>query len=299
MRIRVIDLANNYYKDNKAEDQSEQDTDNNKPALGEYCCLGYFDALGVKLITCNSKNELNIRKKINQVVMESLDGKCNRKHIVCITDNDREDELFWQSAQQKPFLFVSLIRLKYKQENQDNLQTIVTDLSNKTNVMAYYTYDHSDVVVFQHGQHYLEDLKSVLSLYHNLSVFKMYSVFAVQETALQDCQTITNEIVNCRLNASVKDMNKAKEYISKLQSFLFPNDSSSTDKIKCFDTLGNSDLLIEISQVPIKKLLHCYQMNNLLTHTNSDYNHAFFNIESQIFSIKSWDFDNFTCTGNV
>lgn len=294
MRIRVIDLANNYYKDNEAENQSEQISNDYRPELGEYCCLGYFDALGVKLITCSNNKNLNIRKKINQVVMESLDGKCNRKHIVCITDNDNGDKMFWQYAQKMPFLFVSLIRLKYSNTKQDNLQDIVTNLNNKEGVMAYYTYDHSDIVVFQYGQQYLKDLQSVLSLYREINVFKMYSVFAVKETALEDCQTIINENVNCRLIATVKDMKNAKIYISKLQDSLFPDDSLSTDKIKCFDTLGNSDLLIEISQVPIQRLLRCYQMNQLLTHTNSDYNNAFFNIESQIFSIESWTFDSST-----
>ena len=42
MRIRVVDLVNNFYND-----ENFQSRDKTK-RLGEYCCLGYFDALDVK-----------------------------------------------------------------------------------------------------------------------------------------------------------------------------------------------------------------------------------------------------------
>ena len=51
--------------------------------------------------------------------------------------------------------------------------------------------------------------------------------------------------------------------------------------VKFYQTLGNSDCLIEISQVPIKQMLRCYKMGELLTHTNKFYKDAFFNVESQ------------------
>lgn len=287
MKIRVIDLANNFYKDEGSEDKRDVQE------LGEYCCLGYFDALGVKLIADTGNGEINIRKEVNRIAMENLNGRCNRKNIVCVTNDDDRDEEFWISAGKMPFLFVSLIRMKRSEsagrQELNRLQGFTEGLNKIEGVMAYYTYDHSDIVVFKYGNQYLEDLKSVLSLCPKTEVFKMYSVFAIKEAVLETCEGVVDEKVNCRLSAIVKSMDKVKTYIDKLKKTLNEGETSDTIEVNCFDMLGNSDLLIDISGVSIRKLLCCYKMGRLLTHANQFYGDAFFNIESQIYDVKGWD----------
>ena len=297
MRIRVIDLANNFYKDTKEKKQQNdlQDEDEEQ-VLGEYCCLGYFDALNIWKIECGELRENEIRKKVNQIVMNGLDGSCNRKSIICITDNDTKDECFWEQAKKMPFLFVSLVRINPTFSNSDESKTLITaikEINLTEDVIAYYTYDHSDMVLLKYGENYLQDLEMVLSLYHSINVFKMYSVFAVREEVLNNCENIVDAKVNCRLSITVKDMSKVDDFLANLGNFLYEKNECYKKHMKCYDTLGNSDLLVEISQVSIRKLLCCYKMGQILTHINDFYKDALYNVESQIFakSGRGWNMD--------
>lgn len=287
MRIRVIDLANNFYKDGQSANVQDGTLDDNRrKELGEYCCLGYFDALEVRQIDFDGKGNINIRKKVNQMMMKHLDGGCSRKNIICVTDDDKRDENFWAQAQNMPFLFVSLIRVNY--ENGDGrgrkqkLCEIIRRINEQGQMIAYYTYDHSDIVVLKYGKEYLRDVGKVLSLRRGMNVFKTYSVFAVKETVLDSCAEVQDEIVNCRLHAAVKDMCKVEDFLEEIKDFLGKGEMGTVN-IKCYDTLGNNDLLIEISHVSIRQLLKCYRMGELLTHTHPSYQRAFFNIQSQLF----------------
>ena len=81
-------------------------------------------------------------------------------------------------------------------------------------------------------------------------------------------------------------MDHVKVYINKLKKALKWENNKEDLEIKCFKTLGNSDLLIEIPKVSLKKLLKCYKMGEVLTHTDEDYQKAFFNIASSILSTE-------------
>ncbi len=287
MRIRVIDLANNFYKDEQSVYAPDGDLNaNRRKELGEYCCLGYFDALEVRQIGLEGEENINIRKKVNQMMMKHLDGGCSRKNIICVTNDDEEDERFWKQAQNMPFLFISLIRVNYEDEDargrKQTLHEIIQRINEYEQMIAYYTYDHSDIVVLKCGREYLEDIGEVLSLRRGIKVFKTYSVFAVRETVLDTCEEVQDEIVNCRLNAAVKSMCQVEAFLAELKDFLSKGNIEAV-KIKCYDTLGNNDLLIEISHVSLRQLLKCYKMGELLTHTHPFYQCAFFNVQSQLF----------------
>lgn len=282
MRVRVIQMINNFYKD--GENNSLGTGANNDDVLGEYCCMGHFDALHIELVEWNENEEgESIRDKINATVVEKFKGLYNIRNVVCVTDSDAKDDTFWEEAAAMPYLFVSLVRIKHTDEGKfKKTSDLIKDFNELKNVMAYYTYDHSEIVVVRAGISYVQGFKAVLSMYENVNVLKMYSMFAVREKELERCETIQDEIIDCRLSAAIKSQENVGRYVGKLRDYLQEgNDLPEEFKIECYQTLGNSDCLIDISRVPIRKLLRCYKMGRLLTHTNELYGDAFFNVESQ------------------
>ncbi len=81
-------------------------------------------------------------------------------------------------------------------------------------------------------------------------------------------------------------MDEVETYIEILQNTLELNAVDENLKIKHFYALGGRDIVIDIPKVSLKKLLRCYKMGELLTHTNNFYKKAFFNVESAIFNIE-------------
>ena len=73
MRVRVIQMINNFYKDGE---NNSSGTDADRDAvLGEYCCMGHFDALHIELVKWDeNEGEESIRDKINETVMEKFKG---------------------------------------------------------------------------------------------------------------------------------------------------------------------------------------------------------------------------------
>lgn len=283
MKVRILRLASNFYKDITHCPPAPLSDGGTQYALGKYCCIGYFDALDIQSIPLKSDSKVSIREELSKVAVEGLDGSCNRKNIICITDQDEKDCEFWEDAEKRPFLFVSMIRtIQEKSEEESrhisNIQKIIDNINHKIYSIAYYTYDHSEIVVFINGESYLSNLRRILAYYDSINIFKMYTIVAIQEKALETCTSFDNENVKCILRATVKNMSEAHKYLAELKDIL------SLDEIQCYDTLGDSDLLIEIPSIKIQKLLSCYKMGNILTHTHPSYMKAFFNIETQIFS---------------
>ena len=280
MRVRVIQLVNNFYKD---ELQNESEIQNAGQELGEYCCFGYFDALEVGVLEFSPNTaKKGIKRYVNNLIMEKYDGTSNIKNIICVTKDDSKDEAFWTKAREYPFLFVSLVRINYKSDTKlEEIHETIRVLNRSENVIAYYTYDHSEVVVVKFGANYSEGVNYILSLYDQINIFKMYSVSAVREECLEDCKDIEDELINCKLHVTVKDMNKAIEFVEKLKHIIMMEENSEKVRITYSTMLGNGDMLIEIAMVSIRALLKNYKMGKLLTHSNRQYIDACFNINSQ------------------
>lgn len=284
MKIRIINLVNNFYMDDNSPASISAQNGNGQD-LGQYCCLGYFDALDIKLLNDNSANDMSILRKTEQNTIEKFDGKSSRRNIICITNNDVKDTCFWKTADENPFLFISLIRIKDEQNDynvNNNLQKFMDCINTMNNMMAYLTYGHSDVVVFKFETHYNDIWQTLYNESLHTHIFKMYSIFAIKENALENGDKIDDENVRCLLQAVVKDMTKVEEYIQKLETSLQLANTTTGLKIKYFYALGNSDIMIDIPNISLKKLLQNYKMGNLLTHTNPLYKETFFNIESVI-----------------
>lgn len=278
MRIRVIQMINNYYKD--AEDKSATSEADSNTALGEYCCLGHFDALHVELVKCEEEQTVqNARLQVNSIIAEKINGRYNIRNVVCVTYDDAGDEKFWKKAEKVPFLFVSLANIScIKEQMSEKVHRLIQGFNESDNIMAYYTYDHSEIAVLRIGSGYVNGFREMLSLYDKTDIFKMYTVFAIKEDELEECENVYEEAIDCRLYATVKNWEKVREFRQELAKAL----QKEGAEIKVYETLGNSDCLMEIPQVSIKKILFCYKMGRLLTHTNKTYQRAFFNIESQL-----------------
>ena len=102
MKIRIIQLINNFYRDGK-NCPDEKRTE----ALGTYCTFGYFDALEVKTgqFIQNLKDSAMWRE-INDLTLGTLDGSFRRRNLICITNNDAKDTEFWEQKDDFPYLFV-------------------------------------------------------------------------------------------------------------------------------------------------------------------------------------------------
>jgi len=293
MKVRVIQLLNNYYRDK--EEERLITINKGDSALGEYCCLGHFDAMNIKLV--NWEENQNVRIKLNKILAETFKGSFNIRNVVCVTYDDEKDEKFWIEAERKPFLFVSLASIRYENGRLlGNINQLIQKFNKKNNVIAYYTYDHSEIIVIRAEKKYIEGYKKMLFLYEQMEIFKMYTIFAIRENALERCENIQREIIKCRLSGIVKDWKEVELFKTKLYQILERENQdiglSKKEKIdiKMYKTLGERDCLIEISSISIKSILYCYKMDRLLTHTNEFYKRAFFNIESQflIEGEKKW-----------
>lgn len=275
MLVRVIQLMNNYYRDNVSE---------KKEPLGEYCVLGCYDAMSI-LDAEETENfsETGIVRGISQLAFEKYDGTCNRQNIICVTEEKEKDEKFWENAKNAPYLFVTMGRILFNgEQDTKTLKEQVKDINKAPDVMAYYTYSHSELIILRCGTSYEKCMKNIFSTNEKLKIFKSFSIFGVREEVLEKLDNIEHEIVSVRLNGIVHDRIAAQNFINKLETIFADESSESHTKVTAYDTLGARDLIIEISQVDMHQLLTWYRMGEMLTHAADTYCRSFFNIETEI-----------------
>lgn len=286
MKIRVIQLINNYFKDKN--DINENRTN----ALGEYCTFGYFDALHVEKERELYDTEDNlIWKNIDEIAVNTLDGTCNRRNLVCIVEEEDKDIRFWNRAEESPYLFISLISIKHGLEPIMAIQKKMAAMSDDETAMLYYSYNHSELVIAKLAKSYIAGMRFVLEQRKQFNALNMYSIFSVREAILKPEAEIQNEIecekVKVRLRLMIKNDREIDGFLQSLWETLFKretqtNETFQTKSFEKFYTLGSSDMVVEIDSVEMYKLLSCYGMGNLLTHTNEQFEKAVYNIETEI-----------------
>lgn len=283
MRTRIIRLINNFYYDNWEIEETKRE----KP-LGQYCVFGYFDALDVIEVPGDDTN-IGIWKKLSSLSQEYLDDNHNRRNLICITEDDETDKRFWENKDNFRFLFITLIRVK--DMPSEKLMKAICQMNSSCkddtyDCCAYLSYDHCEAVIVRESNQYSVGLNKVKELRDEFGAFKMYTIFAVNERLLQNSDTIINTIVDeqidIRLHCIVKDFNLARAYIQDLKNNLIKKSKNQLSDFKEYETLGSSDWIIEVNDISLSTILEYYKMGGLLTHTNSKYEKAFFNIESQI-----------------
>lgn len=283
MVIRLIEMVNNFYKDNNP--GSGEPT----KVLGEFCCFGYYDAMDIKKYVNVDGRYKESWEIVNEAVLKRLDGTCDSRIILCYGNDDAKDEKFWKDAPMSPFLFVTMVRLGDGKDGMLEYQRQLMDKMNEEeNVIAYYSNSHCEIVVLRHTNHYKEGMEHVHDLQDKMEnvqmkIVKLYTISAVREDMLGHIDQIQEELVSCRMRAVVKDKSFLKEFLGKLGKEL----SIDEREMMAYETLGGSDVSIEIKSVSLGKLLACYKMGEILTHSNKMYGKVFYNVESEIFS-EEW-----------
>ncbi len=286
MKIRVIQLMNNFFRD-----ENGTATDKEK-ALGMYCTFGYFDALEVKEGKNFSDTEKSIIwEEIEEVAVNTLDGTCSRRNLVCMTDEDEKDERFWKNARHFPYLFVSLIRMKHDREDMDTIHKVMDELRDDDKVIAYFCYNHSELVLAKLEKSYIKGMCFVLEMREKLKSLNIHSIFSVKEEIIKSEEKIQEEIegeeVAVQLRMMIKRDQEIEGFLQRLWDTLFVDEIRAKTKgaKECFEkyyTLGSNDMVIRIGQISMHKLLACYSMGNLLTHTNEQFAKAVYNIQTEI-----------------
>lgn len=269
MIIRRIQLKNNLYMDHgQVKDKSEP--------LGEYCVFGYFDAMN---ISQEYEGQEGAWEVLSRGVIDEMDGSCAVRSLLCVSRDQEKDASFWKGKVTLPLLFVSIIRLKEPIDSSDLIERM--DMLNQSDYkMAYFSYEHSELIVFMKTRSYSEGYFFSQELHKNFQIYKMYTIFSVKEAALNSYDAIKSDIidesVDCRLRAIVKDWCLVNEMKERLENVL------EGAKISARRMLGNTDVLLEINNVSLPKLLVHYKMNELLTHSNPEYQKVFYNVETEI-----------------
>ena len=283
MVIRRIQLKNNLYLD-KEQDKDDQDS---KP-LGEYCTFGYFDAMSIDKKV--GKN-LGVWQVLSEGIIGEIDGSCSVRSLLCVSGDEKKDKEFWEidpKIEAYPLLFVSVIRLK---ESMDGVavKAEMDELNKCKTKIAYFSYEHSELITFYKTKKFSDGHDFCHDLHKKFEIYKMYTIFSVKEETLVSYDRIKQEIidekVDCRLRAIVKDREKIHEIKEKLENAL-KEDTVCNPFILEYHMMGNSDVMFELNGISIQKLLACYKTNELLTHSNTDYQKAFYNVETEILWVE-------------
>lgn len=273
--IRILQLKNNFYWNNEAKA---------KEALGEYCVLGYFDAMDITkadkaevkdFYTWGHLGELTFKRK----------STLSCRTLVCVTEQQEEDDAFWSDKTQILY-FITMIRIKKNASAQDKWRELENKLPKSGNYINYLSYDHSEIIVVTKTNTFSEGSRSVRLIRKICDAVKTYTVFAVREDILQSYEEIQSKLhqekVCCRLHCMVRNYERAEAFRNKLKDHFSSRHENADIVVRKYETFGGYDWLLEMDGVSISSVLECYRMGEMLTHSNEDYVAAFFNVESEI-----------------
>lgn len=286
MVIRVIELLNNFYKD-------AIETYGSEEALGDYCIWGFFDALNTRKITEGLEKQ-GIMQSVTNAVIYGYDGMCNRKQIVCIHEEEKKDEIFWENPHNEPYLYMTMIRKEYKKNQYSKIKEIMRAINERNNMIAYYSYSHSEVIVVGYASSCKECMKKILQIKELFPIFKTVTVFGIKEEELYRCSKVKKEKISLRLAGKVRNQKNAINMVKKIDVQIRQKGVGTDYRYNAYDTLGAKDIIIEIINVPIENILPLYSTGALLTHTNSEYGVSFYNIETQIIR-EFYSYQNHSC----
>lgn len=286
MTIRLVELINSFYRD-EVDESDKKD----KP-MGKYCCFGYFDAMDVEIVRNIGNGRKDNWEILNEASVKRLNGMCNSTNVLCLTRDDSKDENFWEFAEGYPFLFVTMIRIaKESKKDSEYQKNFMDKINNEDDTIAYYSSSHCEVIVmkcskgYKSGAVYVHGLRSTLNDL-NMKIVKMYTIFSIREAELQRGEEIASGIedqpVHCRMRGVVKEPHLLVSFINTLHNKLKLDGNESSGSIEVYKTLGGNDVLIEINDVQLSRLLSCYRAGELLTHSNKLYGNTFYNVETEI-----------------
>lgn len=282
--IRVFKFKNNYYQEHNAVQMK-----------AEWCSIGYFDALDTYT---KKETECQISKEIFgdseqgwlNTDVESILKPCDYFIMVGICED--EDETFWDKGE-KSLILISFIRLKKRAGNLEKIQKEVEEIGP---VKCYLTYESSDLIVCIRCDSYSEGGKVIKGLDQLISVMdegngvqKSFSVLVVRQCILDELDKennygIKDENVQCYLRGIIKNRTEITRFCNELRNKNF----SCVEK----EIPGSDDIVLEVKGNSLISLLQLYRSNGLLTHWDSLYDNAFYNIRTEIIMTGGMEVNN-------
>lgn len=279
--IRFIKLFNHYPDDDVAKD--DNNTTNNKP-LGVYCAFGYHDAISVS-VPEEIKDSYSICDNKSQSVTDHVDGTYTIEALSCLFSStyDKKEESFWNLEDSLQYRFITVIRIG-EDVQKEKIQKVIDDYNSKSDVMVYYSLEHCELLTVIRTDSYVAGMEMVKEICGNFSTSKSFTIFAIPEEALKSKDNFNTENVDVLLKCSIKNYECAEQYFEELIKILQKhNDNFSFDK---YDIFGEYDIIIIIKDIQLREILPLYSMGEILTHSNEEYNEAFYNIETSFICRK-------------
>lgn len=279
--IRFIKLFNHYPDDDVAKD--DNNTTNNKP-LGVYCAFGYHDAISVS-VPEEIKDSYSICDNKSQSVTDHVDGTYTIEALSCLFSSTyaKKEESFWNLEDSLQYRFITVIRIG-EDVQKEKIQKVIDDYNSKSDVMVYYSLEHCELLTVIRTDSYVAGMEMVKEICGNFSTSKSFTIFAIPEEALKSKDNFNTENVDVLLKCSIKNYECAEQYFEELIKILQKhNDNFSFDK---YDIFGEYDIIIIIKDIQLREILPLYSMGEILTHSNEEYNEAFYNIETSFICRK-------------
>lgn len=283
--IRVFEFENSYIGEN------------GQAVDAEYNLFGYFDGLTMRKFHDNLIDDFYTQFQALQ--LKRLEKKCDYFDIVGFCVDEIYDEEFWRKGGE-PYIFISCVRLK---KPSGKLTEIIFKLESRYNGIGYTSVDNSDFIFCIRRENYVDGykcLKEYFSYIKSIDVTndieKLFSVVAISQALLdilnhkekgrwntEDIQNaqiefsmLKEEKISCSLRALIKNIDKTKDFVDALKKNL------QTD-IQDFVIVGSEDLQLELHGISSLEFLSLYGFKGLLTHDDSTYSNAFYNIKTEIF----------------
>lgn len=279
--IRFIKLFNHYPDDDVAKD--DNNITNNKP-LGVYCAFGYHDAISVS-VPEEIKDSYSICDNKSQSVTDHVDGTYTIEALSCLFSSTyaKKEESFWNLEDSLQYRFITVIRIG-EDVQKEKIQKVIDDYNSKSDVMVYYSLEHCELLTVIRTDSYVAGMERVKEICGNFSTSKSFTIFAIPEEALKSKDNFNTENVDVLLKCSIKNYECAEQYFKELIKILQKhNDNFSFDN---YDIFGEYDIIIIIKDIQLGEILPLYSMGEILTHSNKEYNEAFYNIETSFICRK-------------
>lgn len=279
--IRFIKLFNHYPDDDVAKD--DNNTTNNKP-LGVYCAFGYHDAISVS-VPEEIKDSYSICDNKSQRVTDHVDGTYTIEALSCLFSSTyaKKEESFWNLEDSLQYRFITVIRIG-EDVQKEKIQEVIDNYNSELDVMVYYSLEHCELLTVIRTDSYVAGMKRVKEICGRFSTSKSFTILAIPEEALKSKDNFNTENVDVLLKCSIKNYECAEQYFKELIKILQKhNDNFSFDN---YDIFGEYDIIIIIKDIQLGEILPLYSMGEILTHSNKEYNEAFYNIETSFICRK-------------
>ena len=216
-------------------------------SLGKYRSFGFYDAIDIsKEFDMDISDKRNQWHVASQTSVQNLNANNYKRDLICFTDDKASDDFFWKQAMFSPILFITLARIDKEWDDESNnyLKIIHKEQSEYLNnhSMIYFTSIHSEFVVVTYGESFSQCKDKAVDLLRKYGCLKLYSIFSVAETEVENPSHIVDESVKCRLKVIVRDPKRIEDFVSKLKLIIGTS-------IDAQWAVGKSDMIIDIHKI--------------------------------------------------